>query len=67
MSDRFKVVPLTGYSINVRGTQGGRHPSTVWYVLDVAFAHRVMAEFKGFAAKLRADRRAAHLERVCRS
>jgi hypothetical protein len=67
MSERFKVVPLTGYSITPRGTQGGRHPSTVWYVIDVVFAHRVMAEFKGFAAKLRAERRAARLERECRS
>lgn len=65
MEDRFVVVSLTGFAISVDGwaRQTGSKPSTEFYVLDRAWNHRALARFHGFAARLRAERRAASLNR----
>jgi hypothetical protein len=63
--ERFVVVSLTGFAISADGwaRQTGSKPSTEWYVLDRAWNHRMSGRFHGFAARLRAERRAASLNR----
>ena len=46
---------------------GGGHPhramETVWYVVDHAYAHRDLAEYRGLGAQAAADDHAARLNR----
>lgn len=67
MAERFVIVSLTGYAYSDGGRQTSNRPATDWYVLDRLWGYRMMGKYKGFAARLRAERRAAQLERECRS